>query len=95
MDCVAEYKGKLSIIDFKSSRREKKLEYIENYFAQATAYSIMWQQLTGQKIEQIVILITCEDGSIQEFVEKPTSYVKRLKEMIDYYWYSTSPYEGY
>ncbi len=95
VDCVAEYKGKLSIIDFKSSRREKKLEYIENYFAQATAYSIMWQQLTGQKIEQIVILITCEDGSIQEFVEKPTSYVKRLKEMIDYYWYSTSPYEGY
>mgnify|MGYP003123000219 CR=1 FL=1 len=86
VDCVAEYKGKMSIIDFKSSRREKKEEYIDNYFAQATAYSIMWQELTGVKIDQIVILISCEDGSIQEFIEKPINHVKRLKEMIDYYW---------
>ena len=85
VDCVAEYKGKMSIIDFKSSRREKKPEYIDNYFAQATAYSIMWQELTGAKIDQIVILISCEDGSIQEFIEKPIDHVKRLKEMIDYY----------
>ena len=88
VDCVAEYKGKMSIIDFKSSRREKKPEYIDNYFAQATAYSIMWQELTGAKIDQIVILISCEDGSIQEFIEKPIDHVKRLKEMIDYYWNS-------
>ena len=78
----------MSIIDFKSSRREKKLEYIDNYFAQATAYSIMWQELTGMKIDQIVILISCEDGSIQEFVQKPIDHVKRLKEMIDFYWNS-------
>jgi hypothetical protein len=85
-DCIAEYKGKLSIIDFKSSRREKKVEHIDNYFAQATAYSIMWQEITGESIDQIVILISCEDGSIQEFVDKPVNHVRTLKDMIDLYW---------
>ena len=85
-DCIADYKGKLSIIDFKSSRREKKREYIDNYFAQATAYSIMWQEITKKPIDQIVILISSEDGSIQEFVDKPINHVRTLKNMIDLYW---------
>lgn len=86
VDCVGEYKGKLSVIDFKSSRREKKVEHIENYFAQATAYSIMWQEITGTPIEQIVILVSCEDGSVQEFVDNPINHVKTLKGMIDLYY---------
>ncbi len=85
VDCIAEYDGKLSVIDFKSSKREKKVEYIDNYFAQATAYSLMWQEITGIPIEQIVILISSEDGTIQEFTDKPISHVARLKEMIDAY----------
>ncbi len=88
VDCVAEYDGKLSIIDFKSSRREKKEEYIGNYFAQATAYAIMWKELTGEQIDQIVILISCEDGSVQQFIDKPVNHVKTLKEMIDKYYQS-------
>ena len=95
VDCVAEYDGKPSIIDFKSSRREKKEEYIDNYFAQATAYAIMWKELTGEQIDQIVILISCEDGSVQQFIDKPVNHVKTLKGMIDGYHYSQSVLEHF
>ena len=47
VDCIAEYRGVPSIIDFKSSRRLKKEDQIRDYFAQATAYSIMWKERTG------------------------------------------------
>jgi len=84
-DCIAEYDGVLSIIDFKSSTKAKREEDIDNYFMQATAYSVMWQELTGQKIENIVLLISCEDGEIQVFQKKPIKYVKMLKECINNY----------
>jgi genome maintenance exonuclease 1 len=90
VDCVAEYNGKLSIIDFKSSKSAKKAEWIEGYFAQATAYAIMWQEMTGEPIDQVVILVSSMDGTHQEFVRKSIDYVPRLKEMIDGYYSSSN-----
>jgi genome maintenance exonuclease 1 len=90
VDCVAEYDGKLSIIDFKSSKSAKKAEWIEGYFAQATAYAIMWQEMTGEPIDQVVILVSSMDGTHQEFVRKSIDYVPRLKEMIDGYYSSSN-----
>jgi len=81
-DCVAEYNGVQSIIDFKTSNKKKDESYIENYFLQATAYSIMWKELTSQTIPQIVILVSSNDGSLQEFVKKPTEYEKLLSEKL-------------
>tara|TARA_Y100000034_G_scaffold127103_1_gene179386 strand:+ start:736 stop:1407 length:672 start_codon:yes stop_codon:yes gene_type:complete len=92
VDCIAEYNDKLSIIDFKTSKAKKKEEWVENYFVQATAYAIMWKEMTGQTIDQIVILISCMDGSCQEFIKNPVDYVPRLKEMIDKYLYDNIPY---
>jgi genome maintenance exonuclease 1 len=86
VDCVANYKGKLSIIDFKGSTNPKKESEIENYFLQATAYAIMWQERTGIPIEQIVILISSEEGIVQEFIKEPQNYVKALKGTIEEYW---------
>ena len=83
VDCVAEYDGVLSIIDFKGSTRHKRESDIQNYFQQATAYAIMWKELTGQSIEQIVILISSEDGSTQELIRNPIDYVSNLKGTID------------
>ena len=94
VDCIANYNGKLSIIDFKTSKSEKKESWIENYFAQATAYAIMWKEMTGQVIDQIVILISSMDGSCQEFIKKPVEYVPHLKEMIDGYWKDNIPYDS-
>lgn len=82
VDCVAEYNGKLSIIDFKGSTREKRIEDIDNYFQQATAYAIMWKEMTGIAINQIVILISSEDGTTQEIVDNPVNHVASLRETI-------------
>ena len=85
VDCVAEFDGKLSIIDFKGSTRRKSPSNITNYFCQATAYAIMWHEMMKEEIEQIVILITSEDGANQVFVKKPLDYVTELKRAIDIY----------
>jgi len=78
VDCIAEYNGVLSVIDFKTSLKQKKKEWITDYFEQATGYSIMFQERTGIKIGKIVIIITCEDGMLQVFEENPINYVKSL-----------------
>jgi genome maintenance exonuclease 1 len=85
VDCVAEYKGVKSIIDFKGSTNRKREEDIENYKLQATAYALLWQERFEEKIETIVILITCEDGSVQEFIDKPINYVGKLFDVIQKY----------
>ena len=82
VDCIADFDGKLSIIDFKGSTKSKREDWIENYFHQATAYALMFQEQTGMKIENIVIMIANEDGTNQIFVKKPLSYVKGLYESI-------------
>ena len=84
-DCIAEYNGKLSIIDFKASTKEKRKQDIENYFLQATAYALMYQERTGVIIQNFVILIACEDGLFQVFEDNPIKYVKKLKHSIDHY----------
>ena len=86
VDCVAEHDGKLCVIDFKGSNRQKRSEDIENYFLQATAYSLMWQEMTNRPADAFKILISSEDGSVQVFEGKPIKYVKRLREVINRYY---------
>jgi genome maintenance exonuclease 1 len=81
-DCIAEYDGKLSIIDFKASSKEKRKQDVESYFTQATAYALMFQERTGIIVENFAILISCEDGLTQIFQNKPIKYVKKLKNVI-------------
>ena len=85
VDCIGMYDGLLSIIDFKSSTRAKREEYVESYFLQATAYAIMFQELTGTPIDRIVVLIASEDGICQPFVRRPIEYVPKLFSKIKEY----------
>lgn len=85
-DCIGDYDGNISVIDFKSAKSEKKPEWILNYFQQATAYAHMWVERTGQKLPQIVILVSCDDGSDQEFIRSPLEYRESLRDAIDDYW---------
>ena len=71
VDCVAEHDGELSII--------------ENYFLQATAYALMWQDRTGKEIKKFKILISCEDGTAQVFEGAPIQYTKKLYDTIQEY----------
>ena len=83
VDCIAEYDGKLSIIDFKTSTKERNDEWNENYYIQASAYAEMFEEQTGTPIEQIVILVVTEDGAVQEFVKEKYDYIPLLVETID------------
>ena len=82
VDCVAEYEGKLSIIDFKTASR-KRDEINENYLVQATFYSIAWEERTKEKVDQIAILTTTETGELHVHKDDPSKYIKRLDEMIE------------
>ena len=82
-DCIAEYNGELSIIDFKTSSKKKQEDWILKYFLQTTAYAIMWEEITGDKIDQIVVLITGEDGSREEYIRKKQDYIEELHRVIE------------
>ena len=86
VDCIAEYDNELAIIDFKTSTKFKREEWIQDYFSQETAYAIMFQELTGVKVKQLVTIIAVETGTPQVFVKKDIlTYVPKLKDYIDYY----------
>lgn len=82
VDCIAEYNGKLSVIDFKTSTKEKKEEWCENYFIQCSAYCEMYEERFGNPIDQVVILMVTEDGAVQRFVKDKKDYLPLLKEAI-------------
>lgn len=77
-DCIAVWDGKLSIVDWKSSSRQKDKEGILNYFMQATAYSEMFEEITGLPINQIVVAIAVEGDSPQMFIEEKNDYLPHL-----------------
>ena len=82
VDCIAEYDGELSIIDFKTSSKERSDEWNESYYIQASAYAEMFEERTGIAINQVVILVVTEDGVVQEFVKNKTEYLPLLSDAI-------------
>jgi len=82
VDCIAEYNGILSIIDFKTSTKERSDAWNESYYIQASAYAEMFEERTGTAINQICILVVTEDGVVQEFVKDKTAYLPLLSDTI-------------
>ena len=85
VDCIGEFDGVLSVIDFKTSKRPKKKEDIDNYFAQCVAYALMYEELVGAGIGQIVIIMAVEGSEPLLFVEKTEDYLNTLLEYIKFY----------
>ena len=71
-DCIGMYDGVLSIIDFKTKRSEQKISYMDDYFLQANCYARMFEEMTGQKITQGVILASTEVNTRHEYIRKNT-----------------------
>ena len=90
VDCIAEYDGVLSVIDFKTSTKEKSEDWIENYFIQGAAYSQMFKEHFGEEVTQVVILITTEQGTTQVFKKNPHDYLEKLKQYVEEF-YKTIP----
>ena len=85
VDCVAEFDGVLSVIDFKTAKRAKNKEDIENYFMQCSAYAIMFEEQFGIPVAQTVVAIAVDDDEPQVFVERRNTHVKRLLYFRDLY----------
>jgi genome maintenance exonuclease 1 len=91
VDCIAEYNGKLSIIDFKTASKPKKHDWIHSYFMQCAAYAIMYEELTGIPVPQLVILVAVEDEAPQVFIEKRNPWVPGLLKYRDLYEKTLTP----
>lgn len=86
VDCIAEWDGRLAIIDFKTSTREKKKEWIDNYFMQCAAYAIMYEELAFIPVPRIVVLIAVEeDNTVQVFEERRDNWTQQLLQRRDEY----------
>lgn len=81
VDVVAKWCGVWSIIDFKTSRREKKKEDIKNYFLQESCYSYMFYERTGLVIPNIVTVMTVDDSQPIVFEEKAKNYIEEFIEL--------------
>ena len=67
-DLVGVHQGKQSIMDFKNSRKEKKKEWIEDYFLQLSAYAFAHDFMFGTNIERGVIMMAVRNIKYQEFI---------------------------
>jgi len=81
-DCIAEWEGVLSIVDWKTAKDYKQKNHIQNYFMQGAAYAEMFEERTGKPIEQVVIAIANDNMNPQIFVEKKADYLLPLQEYI-------------
>ena len=79
VDCIAEFAGKVSVIDFKTSTKAKSASKIKNYFMQETAYAKMFEERYQVPVERIVTIVSVEEtGTAQLFVENPASWIDQL-----------------
>jgi ATP-dependent exoDNAse (exonuclease V) beta subunit len=75
VDCIAEFDGKLSVIDFKTSKRKKSVGEISDYFMQCSAYAVAFEELTNIPISRLVILMAVDDEDPLLFIQRRDDYV--------------------
>ena len=85
VDCVAEFDGKLSIIDFKTAKKAKLRKYVEAYFMQESFYAIAWEEITQLPITQLVTIIAVDNDEPQVFIEHRDNWSGPLQDTIKKY----------
>ena len=85
VDCVGVWNGKNSVIDWKTSKKLKKKEWISGYFMQCAAYAIMWEERTGMPITQLVVGIAVDNEQPQIFIAHRDDWDKELIKTINEY----------
>lgn len=88
-DLVGVHDGIPSIMDFKNSIREKKKEWIEDYFMQCCAYTLSHNEMYGTDIKKGVIMIATREAKYQEFILEGGEFdyytTEWLKKLEKYY----------
>tara|TARA_B100000902_G_scaffold387568_1_gene431893 strand:- start:646 stop:1317 length:672 start_codon:yes stop_codon:yes gene_type:complete len=86
VDCIAEFDGVLSIIDFKTAAEPKREAYLYDYYIQETAYACCLQEIYGITVKQLVTIVACENGETQVKVIPPKKeFLLKLIHYIDQY----------
>ena len=81
VDCIGIYKGKLAVIDFKTSAKTKEEKWIEHYFMQTSAYACAWYELTKEPINSLVVIVANDEDSEAQIFEKTTyPYLNKFKQ---------------
>ena len=75
VDCIAKYNGKMSVIDFKTSKRKKSRDDIHNYFMQCSAYAVAFEERTGVPVGKIVIIMAVDDDDTIIFEENRDEWI--------------------
>jgi len=91
VDCIGQFDGVDSIIDFKTSKRKKELEDIESYFVQASMYSLMFEEMTGIACKQLVVIIGVDFESPCVHVQSRGPYLNKVLEVLKHFKKVTSP----
>lgn len=85
VDCIAEYDGRLSVIDFKTSSRVKSRDDIHTYFMQTSAYAVMFEELTGVPVNRLVIIMGVDNEDALIFQEKRNVWIGEFKRIREDY----------
>ena len=83
VDLICEVDGELSIVDFKTSEKEKPEEWLEDYFVQLSAYWAMFTEATGVAPKKLVVFLVAENGDVQ-IVERKNimDYLETLEDYV-------------
>lgn len=89
VDGVVEYNGKLCILDFKTANMPRNIDDIESYYIQVAGYASMWKHITGETVNDGMILMV-NSINVQEIPVNITKYVDKFHRLVDMY-YETHP----
>ena len=88
-DAIGIYEGEDAIIDFKTAKKIKKREWIEDYFMQGCAYALAHNEMMGTEIRKVVILMVDREGKFAEFSIKGDEFDEYCNKwsdrLADYY----------
>jgi ATP-dependent exoDNAse (exonuclease V) beta subunit len=85
VDCVAEFDGKLSVIDFKTSSRVKSHDDIHDYYMQCSAYAVAFEERTNLPVSQLLIVMAVDDHDPLLFFEKRDNWIEKFKQLREDY----------
>jgi len=85
VDCIAEFDGKMSVIDFKTSKRIKTRDDIHGYFMQTSAYAVMFEERTGIPVGKLVIIMSVDDEQPLIFTEKRDDWINMFIDLREDY----------
>lgn len=81
VDCIAEFDGKLHVIDFKTAGKPKQRDWIHDYFMQTSAYAVMFEELTGIPVGRLLIVMGVDDHEPLIFQEKRNDWIGQFKDL--------------